>query len=81
MQGVKPSLIFILDVPTNVGLDKEIEGGRFSEKGVSYHEKVRQGYLEFARRNEQNCVVIEYQEGKPEEVHKKIIKEINLRFK
>jgi dTMP kinase len=79
MQGIKPDLTIILDVPTKVGLEKETEGGRMTNKGVSYHEKVREGYLKIAKENPDDCILIEYQEGHPEKVHEEIVKQFLLK--
>ncbi len=58
-----PDLTFILDVPVEIGLARAAErhGGetRFESKPREFHERVRQGFLEIARREPQRCVVID----------------------
>ena len=56
-----PALTLILDLPAQVGLQRaEARGGaaRFESKGLAFHERLRAGYLEIARREPERCVVI-----------------------
>lgn len=50
-QGTTPSLTFLLDVPTKVGLGRkdDQEVNRFELEGLSFGRKVRQAYLDLAR--------------------------------
>lgn len=60
--GTVPDLTLILDLPSEVGLQRaEARGGaaRFESKGLAFHERLRAGYLEIARREPERCVVIE----------------------
>ncbi|PIC00319.1 dTMP kinase [Caulobacter sp. X] len=60
--GTVPDLTLILDLPAEVGLQRaEARGGaaRFESKGLAFHERLRAGYLEIARREPERCVVIE----------------------
>ncbi|WP_299017053.1 dTMP kinase [uncultured Caulobacter sp.] len=60
--GTIPDLTLILDLPAEVGLQRaEARGGaaRFESKGLAFHERLRAGYLEIARREPDRCVVIE----------------------
>lgn len=60
--GTVPDLTLILDLPPDIGLQRaEVRGGaaRFESKGLSFHERLRAGYLEIARREPERCVVIE----------------------
>lgn len=57
-----PDLTLILDLPAEVGLRRaEARGGaaRFESKGLAFHERLRAGYLEIARREPERCVVID----------------------
>tara|TARA_R110002126_G_scaffold13118_2_gene56395 strand:+ start:87159 stop:87827 length:669 start_codon:yes stop_codon:yes gene_type:complete len=69
--GFKPHITFLLDVPVDVGLkrskrvnddtktlsDAEIED-RFERLDCSFHEKLRQGFLDIAKNNpERFCVI------------------------
>jgi dTMP kinase len=59
----QPDLTLILDVPVEIGLARagRRRGGetRFESKGQAFHERVRQGFLEIARREPERCVVID----------------------
>lgn len=60
--GTVPDLTLILDLPAEIGLQRaEVRGGaaRFESKGLAFHERLRAGYLEIARREPERCVVIE----------------------
>ncbi len=60
--GTVPILTLILDLPAEVGLSRaEARGGaaRFESKGLDFHERLRAGYLEIARREPERCVVID----------------------
>ena len=58
-EDLKPDITLLLDLPPRIGLErawKELAGGnrsdtesRFEEETISFHEKVRVGYLELAR--------------------------------
>ncbi len=62
LNGAVPVLTLILDLPAQVGLQRaEARGGaaRFESKGLEFHERLRAGYLEIARREPERCVVID----------------------
>ncbi len=62
-----PDLTFILDLPVDVGLARagkrlssdQSQEDRFELLGNGFHERLRQGYLEIARRDSGRCVVID----------------------
>lgn len=47
--GIKPDLTLILDIKTSTGLNKIKDKDRMESKGLSFHEKVRKGYLNSAK--------------------------------
>ncbi|MDP4784638.1 MAG: dTMP kinase [Alphaproteobacteria bacterium] len=53
-QGLVPDLTFLLDIDSNAGLARTIQRGiaesRFESKGVTFHQKVRQGFVERAEK-------------------------------
>ena len=62
LNGAVPALTLILDLPAEVGLRRaEARGGaaRFESKGLDFHQRLRAGYLEIARREPERCVVID----------------------
>ena len=66
LAGTVPDLTVILDLPAETGLKRaETRGGaaRFESKGLAFHERLRAGYLEIARREPERCVVIDADAG------------------
>lgn len=67
--GLWPKATFLLDLPVATGLERagqrnREEGtvfseGRFDSESVKFHERVRQGYLELARRHPERIHVID----------------------
>jgi dTMP kinase len=77
-----PDLTFLIDIPVEQGLKNASQRGklnRLDEEKVSFHKKVRQGYLEIAKQNPQRIVVIPYQNG-IEKVQKNIQEEFAKRY-
>lgn len=60
MQGIQPDLAVIIDIDPLVGLEKETIKDRFSKKGIEYHKRVRQGFLDITLDNLDRCKVINY---------------------
>lgn len=51
-QGVRPGLIFLLDQDSVIGLKRKEDQkarNRFEEENLTFHQKVREGFLELAR--------------------------------
>ena len=67
LSGFRPELTFILDVPVEQGLaraGKRLQADnskedRFENLDVSFHERLRQGYLAIAKREPERCVVVD----------------------
>jgi dTMP kinase len=59
----RPDLTLILDLPPSLGLARaRARAGaadRFERRGLDFHEKLRDGYLEIARTEPQRCAVID----------------------
>jgi dTMP kinase len=49
--GLWPDLTLLLDVPAEVGLARQGNGNRMEQKGLEYHLRVREGFLEQYRRH------------------------------
>ncbi len=66
LNGFKPDLTFLLDIDVKEGLkralrresDKIVKEDRFENLDISFHEKLRQGYLAIARENNERIKVI-----------------------
>ncbi|MDD3837725.1 MAG: dTMP kinase [Phenylobacterium sp.] len=60
---VRPDLTLILDLPVEEGLRRAHGRAgaetRFESKGEAFHERLRQGFLDIARREPERCVVID----------------------
>jgi dTMP kinase len=71
-----PDLTLILDLPVATGLARAASrpGGetRFERKGRDFHERLRQGFLDIARREPRRCVVIDAA-GDVESVHRAVL--------
>jgi dTMP kinase len=88
MGDLTPDLTFLLDLPPAVGLARaweQITNGsrshaetRFESEQLTFHEAVRAGYLELARREPDRFVVIEAA-AKPDDVTARILSELRRR--
>ena len=66
LQGVKPDLTFILDLPPEIGLARAGErragrgegADRFEGEDATFHHSLRQAFLAIARNEPRRCVVI-----------------------
>ena len=57
-----PDLTIILDLPVEVGLARARERGgddRYERMDAAFHQKLRAGFLDIARREPQRCVVVD----------------------
>jgi dTMP kinase len=69
LEGLKPDVTILLDLPPDIGLSRawaQIDNGkrdrlesRFEKENLSFHKKVRAGYLELARLEPQRFRVID----------------------
>lgn len=63
LEDTHPSRTFILDLPAEVGLSRaEARAGdeaRFEAKGLAFHERLRQAFLEIATGEPERCRVID----------------------
>lgn len=67
-QGIRPDITFLLDCPVEMGLDRALSRNktlphkgqdRFEREKLDFHEEVRKGYLELARKDNKRFVVID----------------------
>jgi len=61
--GVEPDLTIVLDIAIDEGLQRAAtrrdNETRFERKGREFHERLRQGFLDIARRAPKRCLVID----------------------
>lgn len=71
----QPNLTVVFDIPVEVGLERAFGRGlfetRFESKGLEFHQKLREGFLEVAVRHPERCVVLDAT-GEVEEVAKRL---------
>ncbi len=79
----KPDLTLILDLPADQGLARAASRGpaesRFEKFDNGFHEKLRQAFLDIARRHPERCVVIDAS-GSPDDVAARIWDTVAKRF-
>lgn len=62
LAGARPDLTLVFDLPAEVGLARaQARGGemRFEAKGLAFHNRLREGFLEIARAEPQRCALID----------------------
>lgn len=77
-----PDLTIILDVPPQLGLARERERGgedRYERMEGIFHQRLRAGFLDIARREPERCVVIDARSG-VEAVHAEIVAAVYQRL-
>ena len=81
----KPDLTLLLDIPTDVGMQRAAarRGGdhadRFESENFGFHEKLRQGFLDLARANPDRIVIVSA-EGDEASIEEEIWTKISKRF-
>ena len=66
IQGVRPDLTILLDLPVEKGLarKKGNKPDRFEQEDIAFHQKVRRGYLELARAEPDRWLVLDAAQSK-----------------
>lgn len=66
IKGLKPDLTIVLDIDPKQGLNKIRRRGpdRMESKRLSFHNRVRRGYLDLARRNKRRIKIIKTEDKK-----------------
>jgi len=58
-----PDLTFIFDLPAEEGLRRTMgrthDEDRFEKMDISFHQRLREGFLEIARKNPDRCIIID----------------------
>ena len=70
--GIKPDLTLLFDIDVSKGLSRtNAQKDRIEQRAVDYHERVRQGYLDIAKREPKRVKVIKVDASK-EEIFKQV---------
>ena len=60
---MKPDLTIILDIPPEMGLkradDRRTGGTRYERMDVAFHERLRDGFIDIARRDPKRCFIVD----------------------
>lgn len=88
--ALMPDLTVLLDCPVELGLTrsrdrnraagKHIDEGRFEERDYAFHERVRTGYHDQARREPDRIEVVSAH-GTPDEIHRRIVQTVLPRLR
>ena len=79
--GIRPQLTFLLDCPVEVGLGRALGRNmkgqdRFEKEALSFHHKVRKGYLDLARKNQKRFVILDATASR-KEIEAEMIRHLN----
>ena len=87
-QGIRPDMTFLLDCFVEMGLNRALKrNSELSQKGqdrfemerLNFHSRVREGYLELARKNDDRFIVLNGMLDK-DQVEKKIFQHLEKRL-
>ncbi len=69
VKGILPDLTILLDLPAEIGLKRAqsrntqknltVSEGRFESESLEFHQKIRQGYLDWAARNKYRFLIVD----------------------
>jgi dTMP kinase len=61
MEGIKPHLTILLDIPADKGLDRKTSkaSDRFEAENIAFHRKVRDGYLKLAAEEPERWLIVD----------------------
>ena len=62
--GLKPDLTILLDISAEEGLARKQRRDRFEQEDITFHQRVREGYLKLAKEEPQRWLVIDAKQGK-----------------
>ena len=83
LDDFQPDLTLVLDLDVKLGLERALSRGpsenRFEKFGSDFHEKLRQSFMDIARRNPERCRVIDAS-GTEDQVAEAILAAVSRRF-
>jgi dTMP kinase len=80
--GLVPDVTVLLDLPSEVGLSRRREAGRWNrldDYDLAFHERARAGYLRLAQAEPERWVVIDAV-GSPDEIHGRLLQAVRPRL-
>ena len=84
---LRPDLTFVLDVPPEQGLKRAEDRlqlnnaeSRFEDKGLAFHRRVRDGFIELAAQDPQRFVIVDAS-GTAEQTEEQVRQQISTRLK
>jgi len=79
----EPHLTIVLDLPVEAGLQRAAsrrdQETRFERKGIEFHERLRAGFLDIAKRDPGRCVVIDAAQS-IERIHSAVLEVVKSRL-
>jgi dTMP kinase len=57
--GLQPVRTYLLDLPVELGLQRQRERNRIGAEGIAFHERVREGFLTEARQEPQRYLILD----------------------
>lgn len=66
-----PAVTIVLDLPPEIGLERQDTRNRMEERGLDFARRVREGFLSIAARNQDRCRVVDAV-GVREQVHERV---------
>ncbi len=73
--SLKPTMTFILDVPTEIAFGRTAKSDRMEKRGFDFQEQVRRGYLLLAGQYPKKVAVIDGR-GTPGAVHRRVVRRL-----
>lgn len=77
----KPDLTFFLDLPVEEGLARAQDPNRFEKIGLSFHQKVRKGFLKSIKLEPRRWTVLKVKNKNPEQVSEEALQVILKKLK
>ncbi len=74
-----PDITFLLDVPVEIGLARQLHLNRMEEENGEFHKRVRSGFLKIAEKEPDRYVVLDTRLP-IEDLHQKIVEDLHRRF-
>lgn len=78
-EDFEPALTFIFDLDPAVGVKRAAVENRYELMGLPFHQRLRAGYLEIAKRFPARCVVIDAAQDIAS-IHRHVLKTVETRF-